>query len=184
MLGFETFEELAARNLEESAEADYKRGEFRHRIEADGRVRGLEAVWVRKDGRQIFVRENAQIVRGPDGTPLFYEGSAEDITALKEVQEALLRSHEELEDRVKTRTGEVIHLNAELTQAYDATIEGWSRAPGPAGPRNRRPLPPRHRNDALPGPRSGPAGRRIGPPCGMGRCSTTSAKWVFPTPSS
>ena len=128
MLGFETFEELAARNLEENAEANYEREDFRRRIEANGEVRGLEAVWVRKDGRSIFVRENAQLVRGPDGKPLFYEGSAEDVTALKEAQEALLRSHEELEDRVQQRTSEVIHLNAELTQAYDATIEGWSRA--------------------------------------------------------
>lgn len=260
MLGFASLEELAARNLETGGtESDYAREEFRRRIETDGFVRGLEAVWVRKDGGRIFVRENAQLVRGPDGTPLFYEGSAEDVTAREEaetalrrsearfarnaanvpgmvyqftlhpngatafpyissgcrdiyglspeqiqadpdvvvrmihpadragfesslavsaqtgqpwhwegrivlpcgslkwikgasrpelqpdgdvvwdglllditqtriIQEALQRSHEELEDRVAVRTREIIALNAELTQAYDATIEGWSRA--------------------------------------------------------
>ena len=129
MLGFETFEELATRNLEtEGVETDYTRGEFRRQIEAGGRVRGLEAVWIRKDGRRIFVRENAQLVRGPNGEPLFYEGSAEDVTQLRTVQEALQRSHEELENRIADRTREVIALNAELTGAYDATIEGWSRA--------------------------------------------------------
>jgi len=129
MLGFETFEDLATRNLEEeSTEADYTREEFRRQIETEGRVRGLEAVWVRKDGRRILVRENAQLVRGPNGEPLFYEGSAEDVTRLVTTQEALQRSHEELENRVADRTREVISLNAELTQAYDATIEGWSRA--------------------------------------------------------
>jgi PAS domain S-box-containing protein/putative nucleotidyltransferase with HDIG domain len=129
MLGFETFEDLATRNLEtEGTEADYTREEFRRLIETEGRVRGLEAVWIRKDGRRIFVRENAQLVRGPDGEPLFYEGSAEDVTRLVTIQEALQRSHEELENRVADRTREVIALNAELTGAYDATIEGWSRA--------------------------------------------------------
>ncbi len=260
MLGFASLEELAARNLEtEGTEADHARADFRRQLETEGHVRGLEAVWVRKDGRKIFVRENAQLVRGADGAPLFYEGSAEDVTARKEaeealrrsearfarnaanvpgmmyqfvlhpdgniefpfvsdgcrdvyglspaeitadpasiirlihpgdalgfetslaasaqtglpwhwegrivlpcggckwvkgasrpesqpngdvvwdglmmditqiktVQEALERSHEELEDRVASRTREVIGLNAELTQAYDATIEGLSRA--------------------------------------------------------
>ncbi len=129
MLGFESFEALAARNLEtEGTGTDYERDEFRRRIESDGRVRGLEAVWARRDGSKIHVRENAQLVRGPDGEPLFYEGSAEDITQLKTVQEALQRSHVQLEQRVEHRTREVIGLNAELTGAYDATIEGWSRA--------------------------------------------------------
>ncbi len=260
MLGFETFEELATRNLEEEGtETDYTREEFRRQIETEGRVRGLEAIWLRKDGCRIFVRENAQLVRGADGKPLFYEGSAEDVTArveaeealrrsearlartaanapgmtyqfvlhpdgtfefpfvsdgcydiwglspadfaadaeavvrmihpddiscfqisvaesartglpwdwegriivrqdavswvkgasrperqpsgdvvwdgllmdithLKTIQQALQRSHEELENRVADRTREVIALNAELTGAYDATIEGWSRA--------------------------------------------------------
>ncbi len=129
MLGFETFEALTTRNLEEEGtEADYEREEFRRLIEADGKVRGLEAVWARQDGSKIHVRENAQLVRGPDGAPLFYEGSVEDITQLKTVQEALQRSHAQLEQRVEHRTREVIGLNAELTSAYDATIEGWSRA--------------------------------------------------------
>ncbi len=129
MLGFETFERLAARNLEaEGTGTDYERTEFRRQIETTGQVRGLEAVWARCDGSKIHVRENAQLVCGPDGEPLFYEGSAEDITQLKTVQEALQRSHAQLEQRVEHRTREVIGLNAELTGAYDATIEGWSRA--------------------------------------------------------
>ena len=259
MLGFETFEDLATRNLEEGTKSDYTREEFRRQIETEGRVRGMDAIWVRKDGRRIYVRENAQLVRGADGKPLFYEGSAEDVTArieaeealrrsearfarnaanvpgmmyqfvlhpdgtfefpfvsegcrdlyalspeeitadpftvmrlihpddisrfqesvaesartglpwhwegrfgppdcipkwikgasrperqpngdivwdgvlmditqLKTIQEALQCSYEEMEQRVQHRTREVITLNADLTQAYDATIEGWSRA--------------------------------------------------------
>ena len=129
MLGFESFEAMAAHNLGTGeTETDYERAEFQRRIGADGRARGLEAVWARCDGSQIFVRENIQLVRGPDGEPLFYEGSVEDITQLRTVQEALQRSHAQLEQRVEHRTREVIGLNADLTSAYDATIEGWSRA--------------------------------------------------------
>ena len=93
MLGYDTFEQLAERNLEaEGTEADYERSEFKARLEADGQVRGLEAAWKRRDGSTIFVRENAQVIRGADGGILWYEGSAEDITLRKEAEEALRRS--------------------------------------------------------------------------------------------
>lgn len=93
MLGYDSLEQLAARNLESGGtEAAYERDDFKARLEAAGELRGLEATWERRDGRVIFVRENAHLVRGPNGTPLFYEGSVEDITARKEAEEALRRS--------------------------------------------------------------------------------------------
>lgn len=120
MLKYDSFEQLAARNLEaDGTEAAYARGEFKARLEAAGELRGLEAAWERCDGRTIFVRENAHVVRGPDGTPLFYEGSVEDITARKEAEEALRRAHDELETRVEQRTAAL----AESEQRYRSLVE-------------------------------------------------------------
>jgi PAS domain S-box-containing protein len=90
MLGYEHFDDLATRNLEnEGFEPDYSRKLFRERMEKDGEVRGLEEEWLRRDGTVIFVRESARAIRGEDGTTLYYDGIVEDITERKRAEEAL-----------------------------------------------------------------------------------------------
>ncbi len=84
MLGFTSFEELAAYNLEqEGYEPDYSRNLFRELVNDKGKIRGLEAVWTKRDHTKLFVSENAKAVQGPDGKVLFYEGTVEDITRRK-----------------------------------------------------------------------------------------------------
>ena len=108
MLGYDDFEQLAARNLEsDGAEADYERADFKARLEAEGELRDLEATWERRDGRKIVVCESAYLVRDSDGAPLYYEGSVEDITVRRDAEEALRRAHDELEARVEERTAEL-----------------------------------------------------------------------------
>jgi diguanylate cyclase (GGDEF)-like protein/PAS domain S-box-containing protein len=46
------------------------------------------------DGRIIWVRDTARVIRGPDGTTLSYEGSLEDITESKRIELALRNSEE------------------------------------------------------------------------------------------
>jgi len=89
MLGYSTFEELSARNLEENGfEPTYPRLQFIKRIEEQGDIRGLESAWKRRDGSVIFVRESARAVRGADGSVLYYEGTVEDITERKQAEQA------------------------------------------------------------------------------------------------
>jgi PAS domain S-box-containing protein len=90
MLGYESFAQLAERNLEtDDSGPEYKRDEFKQRIERDGRIVGLEARWQTHDGRTLFVRESAHAVRGQDGTVLYYEGTVEDITERRRAERAL-----------------------------------------------------------------------------------------------
>src|SRR5262249_30376634 len=61
MLGYESFEELNRRNLEEEGfEPGYSRSAFRKLLESEGIVHGLEAGWTRRDGSMLFVRESAR----------------------------------------------------------------------------------------------------------------------------
>lgn len=116
MLGYDSLEQLAARNLEaDETEAAYARDDFKAQLEAAGELRGLEATWTRRDGRLIFVRENAHLVRDARDAPLFYEGSVEDITAKKEAEESLRRAHDELEARVDQRTAALAEANRALS---------------------------------------------------------------------
>jgi PAS domain S-box-containing protein len=95
MLGFDSFEELARRNLEEELfEPGYARGEFRRRIESEGTICGLETSWIRRDGTPVFIRESARVVRDPGGAVRFYDGIIEDFTRRKQAEETLRASEE------------------------------------------------------------------------------------------
>ena len=92
MLGYDSHAQFLQEDLEEpDFHSDPPRSAFRHQIEAEGRIVGLESALVRKDGTRVFVRENARVVRDDDGSVLYYEGTVEDITERKEMEERLRR---------------------------------------------------------------------------------------------
>lgn len=99
MLGFESFDQLAERALSRDGfEPDYSREEFMRRLEREDEISGLESAWTRADGRAIYVRESARAARDIDGNTLYYEGTIEDISERKIVEQALRTS----EDRFRT----------------------------------------------------------------------------------
>jgi PAS domain S-box-containing protein len=118
MLGYESFAQLAERNLEDdSSGPDYKRDEFKRRIERDGRIIGLEVRWQTRDGRTLFIRENARAVRGQDGTVLYYEGTVEDITERKQAERALRESEEKFRS-VSEQSPNMIFINRQGRVVY------------------------------------------------------------------
>jgi len=97
MLGYDSFEDLAKRNLEEDNDSIvYSRHQFRELIERNGRVVGLEAIWKKKDGNRIYVRESARAIQDEKGNVLYYEGTAEDVTIHKQAENLLAEQTEEL----------------------------------------------------------------------------------------
>jgi PAS domain S-box-containing protein len=113
MLGYDTVEELAARNLEdEDFEPSYQRSAFKARIERDGEIRGLESCWIRRDGAAIFVRENARVIRGEDGGTLYYEGTVEDVSEQRQAEE-----------RLDVYANELRARNEDLRRALEAAEE-------------------------------------------------------------
>ena len=101
VMGFDSFEEMASRNLEaEGFAQQYPRKDFRAKLEHDGYLRGWVAAWTKKDGTTISVRESASVVRGPDGRIEFYDGIIEDNSERMRAEEALRES----EERFRTLT--------------------------------------------------------------------------------
>jgi PAS domain S-box-containing protein len=89
MLGFESPEELmsARQDIERQGYVDpTMRNKFIQMLEANGVVTGFEYEVCRKDGTSIWVAENSRIVRDPEGRPLYYEGSVQDITERKRAE--------------------------------------------------------------------------------------------------
>jgi len=69
-----------------------RRSEFMRMLEAHDAVTGFEAQVYRKDGSMIWVSESARAVRDPQGALLCYEGTVEDITERKQLEQQLLQS--------------------------------------------------------------------------------------------
>ena len=76
-----------------------RREDFKHTMEAHGVVERFECQVLRKDGKRIWVSENARAVRNVIGRICYYEGTLEDITA---------RKRDEAERQV---TFEIIHAS-------------------------------------------------------------------------
>ncbi|MHC4564145.1 MAG: PAS domain-containing protein [Planctomycetota bacterium] len=110
MLGYSSFDELAERNLEkEGYEPQYPRSTFKEQIESQGRVVGLESAWVKSDGTTLYVRESAQITRDEFGQVKYYQGTVEDITDRRKVEESL-RYRVEFEDLITTISTNLVGL--------------------------------------------------------------------------
>ena len=134
LLGFDSFEELAQRNLEkEGYEKEGQRNKFRKSIEKDGSVIGFEAVWKTKDGKSVFVNENAKAFYDDNGNVIYYEGTIEDITKRKKMEGTLRESEEKFRKAFLTNpdsitincldSGMYISVNNGFTQIFGYSEE-------------------------------------------------------------
>lgn len=134
LLGFDSFEDLAQRNLEkEGFDGDHQRNRFKESIEKDGRVIGLESVWVKKNGQPVIVNENAKVFYDSNGKALYYEGTIEDITERKKMEKNLRESEERFRKAFATNPdainitrlsdGKYISANNGFTQIFGYTEE-------------------------------------------------------------
>lgn len=102
MLGFASPEELLSARALAREGAFYvhpeRRAEFKRLLERHGTVRGFEFEAYRKDGTKIWLSDNVRAVGDVTGKLLYYEGTTEDITERKKMEEALRRSEMELTD--------------------------------------------------------------------------------------
>ncbi len=91
-----------------------RREEFIGLLQKNGAIVHFESQIYRRDGTLLWISENARVVYEDDGTPLYYEGTVEDITELKTAQEELQRAKQELETRVEERTAALKSANDRL----------------------------------------------------------------------
>ena len=107
MLGYASFEELAAINIAEAGfESPESRREFLRRLQEEKELTGFRSFWRRKDGSLMAVRENAKAVSESGEKISAIEGTVEDITES-------LRAEEEIRRRI-----EVENLVAAISQRF------------------------------------------------------------------
>ena len=114
MLGYASFEELAARDLRKDGfEPSSPRDEFLLRIEREGTVRGLESAWKQGDGTTLYVRESAQAIRDAEGRILYFDGTVEDVTSRKEAELELAFEQSLLQALLENATDQVYFKDVE-----------------------------------------------------------------------
>ncbi len=117
MFGYSSPEEIIKGNLNVRthiyANPD-DRDTFRKIIEHSGFVHAFEFPALKKDGARVWVSLNASAIKDAESRILYYEGTIEDITSLKETEEALRRSEEDYRN---------VHDNA-MMGIFRSTPEG------------------------------------------------------------
>ncbi|MCY7315731.1 MAG: PAS domain-containing protein [Rubrivivax sp.] len=128
--GFGTVVELQAA-LTDSAASWTVDAAQRHALlcqpERDGRITAAEYEARRvATGERIWVSENAHVVRAPDGTVRYYEGTLEDITARVRERQRLQHSQAQLQQLVALIPGAVFRASygAEGSRHYTFMSEG------------------------------------------------------------
>jgi len=88
MIGYDSSTDLSTLDFEKiSMESGYSRDDFRMQMNKQGEARGLEGVWRTRNGKLLYIRENSRVVRDASGNPLYYEGTVEDITERKRIEQ-------------------------------------------------------------------------------------------------
>ncbi|HEY0256491.1 MAG TPA: SpoIIE family protein phosphatase, partial [Candidatus Methylacidiphilales bacterium] len=100
MYGYESFDALA-NNVNNIATQLYvdpdRRAEFIRIMQEQGQVLHFESEVRRQDGKRFWISENVRSITDEAGNFLYYEGTVDDITELKQAREKLQRMVEALE---------------------------------------------------------------------------------------
>jgi PAS domain S-box-containing protein len=94
LMGFSSTEEMRAGQavLHGGASHDEELKALLLRVKTKDRVSGQDVTWHRQDGSVVRVQETLKAVRGTDGKILSIEGTAEDITQRRELEERYLQA--------------------------------------------------------------------------------------------
>jgi PAS domain S-box-containing protein len=123
--GYETPEQLIdeVTDIATGLYADpLRRAEFIALLERDGKVHDFISKIRRRDGRTIWIAENARIVRDERGNFMYFEGTVEDITGQRQSEDAMRRALKEAEETARAKAAFLGAMSHELKTPLNAII--------------------------------------------------------------
>jgi PAS domain S-box-containing protein len=96
--------------------------DFNQKLLFEGRVSGVVSQVKRKDGRVIWIMENARVVRNDRGGIHYFEGSVIDITETKLAEEAMRQARIQAEMSSRSRMEFLANMSHELRTPLNAII--------------------------------------------------------------
>lgn len=95
---------------------------FIQKLLFEGRVSGVETEVRCKNGKTIWILENARVVRSERGGVQYYEGSVWDVTTRKEAEEAMRMARLQAEISSRSRMEFLANMSHELRTPLNAVI--------------------------------------------------------------
>ncbi len=99
-----------------------RRTEFTALMNAKGAVVDFESEIRRKDGSRIWINERARAVRDQDGKTLYFEGTAEDITARREAEAAIREARDTALESARLKTEFLANMSHEIRTPMNGII--------------------------------------------------------------
>ena len=122
-----TFEELIGRPISDFIIPEFRslfQNEYLKEVKSKGRSEGV-VVFQSKDEHQHYLEYRNVIVTPEDGQQ-YISGLGRDITDRKKVEEALQKSYDELDRRVKERTSDLAAANEQLKREIGERLKAES----------------------------------------------------------
>jgi two-component system, sensor histidine kinase and response regulator len=123
--GYETPEELMTSLTDIGGQLyvhSSRRDEFVRLLHEHNTVSGFESQVYRRDGKVIWITENARAVRDASGVLLYYEGTVEDITEHKQAEDELQQAKAAAEAAARAKSEFLANMSHELRTPMNAII--------------------------------------------------------------
>jgi len=124
ILGYNFLEEVQKINVKELYVEESIRDKFTAIMMEEGYVYGFENQLIRKDGKIIYIRESAKAYKD-NGNLAYYEGTIEDITKRKQVEQELIKAKENAEEANRLKSSFVSSISHEIRTPLNIIV-GYS----------------------------------------------------------